>query len=95
VVSEWHSRFKASRVSVEDDERPGWPSTSKTAENVEKIRELIQDCRWTIHELAGTIGISYGACQEILAENLNMRRIAPSSQQRTRPHVSENHRVCD
>jgi hypothetical protein len=23
VVSEWHSRFKASRVSVEDDERPG------------------------------------------------------------------------
>jgi hypothetical protein len=49
------------------------------AENVEKIRELIQeDCRRTIHELADTVGISYGVCQEILlvTENLNRRHIA-------------------
>jgi hypothetical protein len=64
-------------VSVEDDERSGQPSTSKTTENVEKIWELIhKDCRWTIHELADTVGISYGVCQEILTENLNMCRIA-------------------
>jgi hypothetical protein len=31
---EWHSRFKAGRVSVEDDECSGLPSTSKTTENV-------------------------------------------------------------
>jgi hypothetical protein len=31
---EWHSRFKAGRVSVEDDERSGQPSTSKMTENV-------------------------------------------------------------
>jgi hypothetical protein len=36
AVLEWHSRFKAIRVSVEDDECPGRPSTSKTTENVEK-----------------------------------------------------------
>jgi hypothetical protein len=41
VVSEWHSCFKAGRVSVEDDEHSGRPSTSKMTENVEKIRELI------------------------------------------------------
>jgi hypothetical protein len=29
-----------------------------------------------IHELADTVGISYGVCQEILTENLNMRRTA-------------------
>jgi hypothetical protein len=64
-------------------------STSKTAENVEKIRELIhEDHRRTIHELADTVGISYGVYQEILTENLNMCHIA-------RPHVPENHRVCD
>jgi hypothetical protein len=34
VVFEWYSRFKASRVSVEDDEHSGRPSTSKTTENV-------------------------------------------------------------
>jgi hypothetical protein len=37
AVFEWHSRFKASQVSVEDDKRSGQPSTSKTTENVEKI----------------------------------------------------------
>jgi hypothetical protein len=36
--------------------------------------------------------ISYGVCQEILTENLNMRRIAPSSLQRARPHAPENHK---
>jgi histone-lysine N-methyltransferase SETMAR len=42
----------------------------------ENIRELIhEDCRWTIHELADTTGISYGVCQEILRENLHMRCI--------------------
>jgi hypothetical protein len=36
-VFEWHSRFKASRVSIEDEECSGRPSTRKTTENVEKI----------------------------------------------------------
>jgi hypothetical protein len=35
VDFEWHSHFKAGRVSGED-ERSGQPSTSKTTENVEK-----------------------------------------------------------
>jgi hypothetical protein len=64
-------------VSAEDDECSGLPSTGKMTENVEKIRELIhEDRRQAIHELADTIGTSYGVCQEILTENLNMRRIA-------------------
>jgi hypothetical protein len=37
AVFEWHSCFKAGRVSVEDGERSGRPSTSKTTKNVEKI----------------------------------------------------------
>jgi hypothetical protein len=83
-------------VSTEDDECSGWPSTSKTTENDEKIQELInEDHRRTIHELADTTGISYGVCQEILTENLNMRHTAPSSQQCVCPYVPENHRVCD
>jgi predicted ArsR family transcriptional regulator len=82
-------------VSVEDG-RPGRPSTSKTKENVEKIRELIHEHgHRRISELADTVGISYGVCQEILTENMNMRRIAPSSRQRARPYIPENHTVCD
>jgi hypothetical protein len=65
-VFEWHSRFKAGRVSFEDEEHSGQPSTSKMTENVEKIRKLINEdhCR-TIHGHADTTGISYGVCQEI------------------------------
>jgi hypothetical protein len=58
VVFQWHSRFKAGQVSVEDDERSGRPGTSKTTENVEKIREIIhENRRRTIHELADTVGM--------------------------------------
>jgi hypothetical protein len=37
AVFDCHSCFKASWVSVKDDEWSGQPSTSKTTENVEKI----------------------------------------------------------
>jgi hypothetical protein len=74
AVFEWHSSFKDGRMSVEDDEHSGRPSNSKTTENVEKIQELIHEDRHrTIHELADTVGNSYGVCQEILTKNLNMR----------------------
>jgi ribosomal protein S25 len=73
-------------MSAEDDNCSGLPSTTKTIDNVEKIRELINEDRClTVHELADTVGISYGVCQEILAENLNVCHIAPSSRQRARP----------
>jgi hypothetical protein len=46
-------------------------------ENVEKNQEFIHEDRCqTIHKLTDTVGISYGVCQEILRENLNMCHIA-------------------
>jgi hypothetical protein len=89
AVFEWHSRFKAGRVSAEDDERSGRPSTSKTTENVEKIRELInENSRRTIRELADTAGISCGVSQEILRENLTVRHC--SSITTTRPRTQNS-----
>jgi hypothetical protein len=38
VVFEWHLRFKAGGMSLEDDERSERQSTSKTTENVENVR---------------------------------------------------------
>jgi hypothetical protein len=46
VVFEWHSRFKANWLSLEDDEHLGRPSTSKTTENVEKIRKQSPNNQW-------------------------------------------------
>ncbi|XP_018311208.1 histone-lysine N-methyltransferase SETMAR-like [Mycetomoellerius zeteki] len=36
TVYQWHERFRSGRESVEDDERSGRPSTSKTDENINK-----------------------------------------------------------
>ncbi|GFV37897.1 protein GVQW3 [Trichonephila clavipes] len=44
-VFEWSKRFKDGRQDVEDDSRPGRPSTSKTDENVEKVASLIRSDR--------------------------------------------------
>jgi bacterioferritin-associated ferredoxin len=42
-------------------------------ENVEEIQELVHEDRCqTIHELADTVGINCGDCQEILTEYLNI-----------------------
>jgi hypothetical protein len=59
-------------VSAED-EHSGRSNTNKTTENVEITVELIhEDRRQTTHGLADTVRISYGVCQEVLTENLNM-----------------------
>jgi hypothetical protein len=39
-VFEWHKWFMEGLEEVEDNKRPGHPSTSKMEENVEKISEI-------------------------------------------------------
>jgi len=69
--------FKDGWTSVDDDERSGRPSTSTTRENIVKVREaIIADRRQTIHDVCEIVGLSYGAVQHILADNLNMRHIS-------------------
>ena len=72
-VYEWYKRFQDGREDVEDDERPGRPSTSTTDENVEKVKEMIMnDRRITIREVADNVGISIGSCHEIFSNVLGI-----------------------
>ena len=74
-VYEW--RFQDVREDVEDDERPGRPSTSTTDENVEKVKEMaMNDRRITIREVADDVDISIGLCHEIFSNVLGMKRVA-------------------
>ncbi|GFV86352.1 protein GVQW3 [Trichonephila clavipes] len=96
-VSEWFKRFKDGRQDVEDDSRPGRPSTSKTDENVEKVASLIRpDRRLSIRAIAETINIDKECVRQILHDNLNMQKVCAKmvpkiltfEQQATRKNVS-------
>ena len=42
---EWHKRFKEGREEVEDDPRSGRPSTSRTADNIERVKQMVRTDR--------------------------------------------------
>ena len=44
-VYEWYKRFQDGREDVEEDERPGRPSTSTTDKNAEKVKEMVMNDR--------------------------------------------------
>jgi transposase len=92
---EWFKRFKNGRMSVDDDERSGRPSTGTTIKNVEKVREAIQeDRRRTIHDVCNIIRLSYGICQRILSDELNMRRVAAKFVSRLLSNDQKEHRIA-
>ncbi|GFT06949.1 protein GVQW3 [Trichonephila clavipes] len=75
-VFEWFKRFKDGRQDVEDDSRPGRPSTSKTDENVEKVASLIRsNRRLSIRAIAETVNIDKECVRQILHDNLNMQKV--------------------
>ena len=73
----WYNRFKEGREDVNDDARPGRPTTSATDENIEAVTKMILDnCRITAREVAADSGISFGSCQAIFTDILGMKRAA-------------------
>ena len=58
---EWHKRFKEKREEVEDDHRSGRPSTTRTDENVERVRQKVQsNRRLTVRMIADELGMNSG-----------------------------------
>ena len=76
-VQLWYNRFKEGRENVNDDARPGRPSTPTTDENIEAVKKMILDNGLiTIREVADDVGISFGSCQAIFTDVLAMKREA-------------------
>jgi histone-lysine N-methyltransferase SETMAR len=90
----WYKRFKDGRMSVDDYERSGRPSTSTTPENIVKVREaIIVDRRRTIHDVCEIVGLSYRTVQHILADTLNMRHISAKFVPRLLSNDQQAHHV--
>ncbi|KAJ4427722.1 hypothetical protein ANN_25374 [Periplaneta americana] len=60
----WFNRLKYVRKSDEDDPQSGRPSTSKTNENIVKVRDSMRsDCRFTIREMVDELNLSFYTVQ--------------------------------
>ena len=82
---------------MEDRKYSGRPSTCTALEMIAKVREVfLEDIRQTIHDVCNRVGLSYGSCQCILTDELNMRRIAAKSLEQwpARPSGSGVHRAA-
>ena len=76
-VYKWYKLFTEGREEVNDDVRPGRPSTSTTNENSEAVKKIVmENHRITITEVAGNVVISVGSCHAIFSDILGLKRVA-------------------
>jgi len=76
AVYKWVKHFSEGRESVTDEERSGWPATSRTEENMAKIRQIVRANRLlTVRSIAEQVNIDRETVRKILSEDLNMRKV--------------------
>ena len=72
----WHKAFKEGREEVTDEPRSGRPTTARTDENVQRVREVLSsDHRLSIQAIADTLNLSTFAVHGIVTEDLQMGKV--------------------
>ena len=68
---EWHRRFKEGKEEVKDDHRSGRPFTSRTGENVERVRQKVRsNRRLTVRMIVDELGMNSERIWRIITEDL-------------------------
>jgi len=76
AVYKWVKRFSEGRDSVTDEESSGRPATSRTEENIAKVRHVFREnCRLTVRSIAEQVNIDRETVRKILTEDLDMRKV--------------------
>ena len=61
---------------LDDDPRPGRPTSSKTLSNIERVQIILdEDRRITLRELEERVGISKSTLYSIITEDLEMSKV--------------------
>ncbi|XP_046391486.1 protein GVQW3-like [Ischnura elegans] len=75
-VKKWHKSLKEGREEVADEARSGRPSTSRTDNNVTRVRDLLnKDCRMSVRLMAEQLNLPKTDVNGIVSEDLSMRKI--------------------
>jgi len=76
AVYKWVKRFSEGRESVTDEEISGLPATSRTEENIAKVRQIVcENHRLTVRSIAEQVIIDRETVRKILTEDLDMRKM--------------------
>jgi len=86
---EWFKRLKNGWMSV-DEMHSRQPSTGTRTKYVAKVQEAIMEEQRQIHNISNIVGLSYGICQQILSDELNIWCIEAKSVLRL---PSSEHRI--
>jgi len=71
-----HKSFLEGWEKVEDEPRAGRPSTSKTDDNVERVRSLVRsDCRLTLRMISTELNLNQFTIHQILTQDLDMGKV--------------------
>jgi transposase len=75
-VFEWFKRLKDGPEDLQDDPRSGGPSTSRNADTIANVREMVtRDRRLTLRMMSNELNISKETILQILHEDLRKRKI--------------------
>ena len=92
---EWHKRFFTSGCEdVEDDPKSRRPSTTKTADNIGKVNELVRsDRRLTVRMMAEELNINRESVCTILLKERHMRKVCAKTVPKLLLDDQKQHRV--
>jgi len=77
AVYKWVKRFSEGRERVTDEERSGWPATSRSEENIAKVHQVVRENRrLTVRSIAEQVNIDRKTVRKILTEDLDMRKVS-------------------
>ena len=75
-VFRWYSRFRDGRELVEDDERGGRPTSTRTEVNIAAVADLVKnDRRIASRMMAESLNIPKTVVRRILKEDLEKRKL--------------------
>ncbi|CAF2566524.1 unnamed protein product [Rotaria sp. Silwood2] len=97
MVRKWAKRFREGREDFSDDPRSGRPISVLTDENIERVRQVIEDGpHSTYDDITVQTGLSRCTIERIIHDRLKMRKVTSRwvAPQLTDEQKQERFRIC-
>ena len=75
-IFEWYKHFEKGCKELEDDLKKGQPPTTRTDENITRVKQLVQsDHRLTVQMISDELSLNRESMQTILLHDLGMQKV--------------------